>query len=113
MPIGADGVGVLSGVLLMFEFKPTYTATFKSSLNTRLQLIALQTAAVLLMGFSVGVPDRIVRLITGSTALTLAGVSMVTRREYLKQLWELDLHQQLSNAEFQRQLLNSYNSNDD
>lgn len=93
---------------MSFEFKPTYVSTFKSSLNTRLQLIALQSTAVLLLGFSIAVPNRLARIAASAVALTLGSVSMVTRREYLKQQWELDIHRQLSSAELQRQLLNQY-----
>jgi len=103
-----DGVGLHQRGSVMYNFKPTYTATFKSNLNTRLNLVALQFTAILCLGFSIGVNDRLVRLGTGAMAITLASLSMITRREYLKQLWELDLHVQLSSAEYQRQLLNDY-----
>ena len=71
----------------MYQFKPGYNQTFKSSLNTRLQLIALQVTATVLLGFSIGVSDRLMRLGAGAAALTIASISMVTRREYLKQQW--------------------------
>jgi hypothetical protein len=32
----------------------------------------------------------------------------MVRRELIKSEWEIELHRQLSNAEFQRQLLNNY-----
>jgi len=92
----------------MYEYKPTYIQRLTSNLNTQIVLTTLISTSLVLTLFSVGVSNRIIRILAGATTLTLSSISRMVRRELIKSEWEIELHRQLSNAEFQRQLLNNY-----